>query len=113
SSVKKLEDIRLAAAAYEAVKSKCELAGDWIAVIQKRENPDGTFGTGPTAARETGGAVVTLLRLGAEVDRRDNVLKVLKAGQLADGGWGMDGTRADLETTYRVMRAFVMLKDRP
>jgi prenyltransferase beta subunit len=110
---KKFEEIRLAAAAYEALGAKCELANNWIAGIVRTHNPDGTYGKGSGAARETASAVVTLLRLGADVEHRDNVLKVLKAGQHADGGWGKGGEGPDLETTYRVMRAFFMLKDHP
>ena len=113
SSVKKYEDIRLAAAAYESVNTKCELASDWVSVIDKMQNPDGTFGTGAAAARETGGAVVALMRLGAKVEKKDNVLKALKAGQLSDGGWGKDKGTSDLESSYRVLRAFVMFKERP
>jgi prenyltransferase beta subunit len=39
---------------------------------------------------------------------------VLKKGQRADGGFGKEQSKtSDLETSYRVMRAFVMLKDKP
>jgi hypothetical protein len=37
----------------------------------------------------------------------------LRAGQRADGGFGKDDSGSDLETTYRAMRAFAMLKCRP
>jgi hypothetical protein len=47
------------------------------------------------------------------VDSPDNVVKVLKEGQRKDGGWGKDGLPSDLETTYRVVRALVMLKAQP
>jgi prenyltransferase beta subunit len=113
SNAKKFEDIRLAAAAYEGVQCKCELAADWIVSIQDKQNPDGTYGKGTTSARDTAGSVVTLLRLGGAVEKRDNVLKALKAGQLPDGGWCMAGNKSDLGSTYRVMRAFVMLKAQP
>jgi prenyltransferase beta subunit len=107
------EERRLAAAAYETVGAKCELSDNWVAAIQRQVNPDGTYGKGDGAARTTASAAVTLLRLGAPVEKRDNILKVLKGGQRDDGGWGKDGEPSDLETTYRVMRAFVMLKDSP
>jgi hypothetical protein len=40
---------------------------------------------------------------------------VLIDGQRQNGGWGKDDSEiaSDLETTYRVMRCFVMLKARP
>jgi hypothetical protein len=42
------------------------------------------------------------------------VLKAIKEGQRLNGGYGKGGSDvSDLETTYRVMRAFVMLKARP
>jgi prenyltransferase beta subunit len=110
---KAFEEWRLAAAAYEAIGAKCELADNWVAAIQRAAKPDGTYGKGDGAARATAGAVVTLLRLGAPVDKRESVLKLLKAGQRDDGGWGKAGEPSDLETTYRVVRAFVMLKDSP
>jgi prenyltransferase beta subunit len=113
SSVKKVEDIRIAAAAYEAVKSKCELAADWIVTLREAQNADGTFGQGKRQARETAEAVIALLRLGSEIEKRDIIVKAIKAGQLADGGWGRGEGKSDLDSTYRAMRALVMLKDRP
>ena len=42
------------------------------------------------------------------------VLRVLRQGQRPDGGFGKEQvTGSDLETTYRVMRAFHMLKAAP
>lgn len=111
--VKTFDEMRLAAAAYEALGSKCELADNWIAAIARKRNADGTFGKGPGAARETAGAVVTLLRLGAPLEHRSSVLKTIQMGQLADGAWGKDDQGSDLETTYRVVRALVMLKAHP
>jgi hypothetical protein len=64
-------------------------------------------------ARDTGGSVVTVLRLGGKTS--DRCVKVLKAGQRQNGGYGKadSDSASDLETTYRVMRCFVMLKARP
>jgi prenyltransferase beta subunit len=107
------EDRRLAAAAFETIKSKCGLADSWIATIQKTRNPDGTFGKGPALARDTASAAVTILRLDGELDNREKVLQTLKTGQLRDGGWGKDSDQSDLETTYRVMRGLMMLKAKP
>jgi len=55
------------------------------------------------------------LRLGGKVADTDKVLSVLKQGQRKSGGYGKDdsGDASDLETTYRVMRSFMMLKSRP
>jgi len=65
-------------------------------------------------ARETGGAVAAVLRLGGKVEHPDAVLKAMKDGQRADGGYGKDDSPAsDLESTYRVMRSLHMLKRSP
>jgi hypothetical protein len=110
---KAFEEVRLAAAAYEALGSKCDLADNWVAEIVRRRNPDGTYGKGGSLARDTASAVVTLLRLGAKVEHKEKVLDALKAGQRPDGGWAKEGEASELETTYRVMRAFFMFKAPP
>ena len=52
-----------------------------------------------------------MLRLGGDVEHTDAVLKEMKAGQRADGGFGKeDSPSSDLETCYRVMRSLHMLK---
>jgi hypothetical protein len=58
---------------------------------------------------------VTLLRLGGDVADRAALVKILKDGQRRNGGYGKDDNEiaSDLETTYRVMRCFVMLKASP
>jgi hypothetical protein len=44
----------------------------------------------------------------------ENVIRTMKAGQRPDGGFGQaDAKSSDLETSYRVMRAFHMLKATP
>src|SRR5207302_19214 len=56
------------------------------------------------------------LRLGHEIDKDKLpvVLEGLRAGQRPNGGYGKDDSpKADLESTYRVMRAFMMLKQKP
>jgi prenyltransferase beta subunit len=112
-NAKSFEEIRIAAAAYEAVNTKCTLADDWLDSVQRMQNPDGTFGKDDPRARTTAAAVVTILRLGGKVFKQDEVLKTLKAAQRPDGGWGKDAAESDLDATYLVMRAFVMLKARP
>ncbi len=113
SCVKKIEDIQLTAAAYEAVHSKCELAQDWIVTLQDTQNPDGTFGKGDNPAGVSAAAMVALRRLGGQVRKTEQVLKTLKTSQQSDGGWGKKGAASDLETTYRVIQAMVYFKDKP
>ena len=114
ANAKGFEEIRIAAAGLEAVGKRPAVADAWLEEIAKLRNPDGTYGKGPGTARATGGSVAAVLRLGGKVENRDNVVKALKAGQRADGGFGKEEDQAsDLETTYRVMRAFMMLKEKP
>ncbi|GBD37287.1 hypothetical protein HRbin36_02418 [bacterium HR36] len=112
---KTFEEIRIAAAAFEALHlqpSKKTLKA-WQQEILRRRNPDGTFGTGGDVPRDTASAVACLLRLGLSVENRETAAKAIVAGQRPDGGWGREGQPSDLETTYRVMRAFFMLKHQP
>ncbi len=111
---KSFEDIRIAAAALESLGKTSPRNGAWIETIRKMQNADGTFGKGPGQARATGGAVAAILRLGGKVDRAA-VLAALKQEQRKTGGYGKAdaGDASDLETTYRVMRTFMMLKSRP
>ncbi len=112
--VQSFEDIRIAAAALEAVHQRPAKAEDWLKQVLKLRNEDGTFGKETGAARFTGGAVVTILRLGGKEAGKKKVLKTLQAGQRKDGGFGKEGAAgSDLQTCYRVVRAFVMLKKKP
>lgn len=111
--VKSFEDVRIAAAGLEAVGKLPPAADEWLDMLKRMRNEDGTFGKGDAKTRATGGAAVAVLRLGGKVDR-DKVLAALKAGQREDGGFGKEGAKSsDLETSYRVLRAFHMLKDTP
>jgi prenyltransferase beta subunit len=116
------EEIRIAAAAYEAWYDKQPdpaldtLRQKWLAQVRQDRQPDGSWGRGEGAARDTASAVVTLLRLGAsrEEDLRQVVRDKVLAAQRSDGGWGKAGSsRSDLETTYRVMRCLHMLGLKP
>jgi hypothetical protein len=112
--VKTFEDIRIAAAGLEAIGKRPPQADDWAKQIAALRDARGLYGKDDARVRDTGGAVVAALRLGSKAENRDEVLKALKAGQRADAGFGKPGaTTSDLETTYRVVRAFVMLHDRP
>ena len=114
-NAKSFEEIRIAAAGLEAIQQKSPKKDEWLKDVTKLMNDDGTFGKGPGQARATGGSVVTLLRLGAKSADTDRVLKVLMDGQRQNGGYGKDDDAigSDLETTYRVMRCFMMMKTRP
>ncbi len=113
-NAKTFEEVRIAAAGLEAIGKRSAKTDDWLKLLAGMRNPDGSYGKGDDQARATGGAVAAQLRLGDKPKDPKAVLAVLKAGQRADGGFGKEDTKtSDLETSYRVTRAFVMLGDRP
>lgn len=108
------EEIRIAAAGLERLDAEAPRATEWLETLDKDANKEGTFGKGKGMARDTASYGVTWLRLGGKIDKPDRILKVLRDGQRADGGFGKaDSDTSDLETTYRVMRCFMMLKAQP
>jgi hypothetical protein len=111
---KTFEEIRLTAASFESLGQRPPHAEAWLAQLAKLRNGDGTYGKGGGVARDTGGSVCAVLRLGGTVEHPDKVLKALNAGQRKDGGFGKPGAEgSDLETSYRIARAFHMLKAQP
>jgi hypothetical protein len=108
------EEIRLAAAGLEAIGKRPPQADDWLKQIQAMQNPNGTFGKGAGAARDTGSAVAAILRLGGKIENPDQIIQQMKEGQRPNGAFGKaDVETSDLETTYRVTRSLHMLKAKP
>jgi prenyltransferase beta subunit len=113
-NAKSFEEVRMAAAGAEAAGKHPAESEKWIKQISDMRTADGLYGKGDGQARETGGSVAAILRLGGKVENVKEVLAALKAGQRKDGAFGKaDAANSDLETSYRVMRAFHMLKDQP
>jgi prenyltransferase beta subunit len=113
-NAKTFEEIRIAAAGVEAARQRPKAADAWVEQVTALRNKDGIFGEDDGQARETGSALVVLLRLGGKVSKVEKVQKVLLDGQRKDGGFGKAGTEgSDLETSYRVMRALHMLNEKP
>jgi prenyltransferase beta subunit len=111
---KTFEEIRLTAASFESLGKRPPHAKAWLEQIAKLRHADGTYGKGDGMARDTGGAAVAVQRLGGKIEHPENVLKAMNAGQRRDGGFGKPGVEgSDLETTYRVTRAFHVLKKKP
>jgi prenyltransferase beta subunit len=111
---KAFEDVRMAAAGLETIGKRSEKNEAWLARLARLRNADGTFGKGKGLARDTGGAVAAVLRLGGKVKDAAVIVKVLDASQRKDGGFGREDTDgSDLDTSYRVTRTYVMLKARP
>jgi hypothetical protein len=113
-NARNFDQIRIAAAGVEALGKQPPQAQAWLEQVRKMANADGAFGKGDGAARDTGSAAVVLLRLAGKVENPDVILKALNAGQRNDGGFGKaDAKGSDLESSYRVMRAYHMLKAKP
>jgi prenyltransferase beta subunit len=116
SHAKSFEERRLAVAGMEAVGGFDLAIKIWFDEVRKTANPDGTYGKGDAQARETGGVIAMFLRAGEKLpdDQRKAVIAALNAGQREDGGFGKPGEKgSDGETTYRVMRAFHLLQEKP
>ncbi|WP_422931047.1 family 16 glycoside hydrolase [Singulisphaera sp. PoT] len=110
---KEFEEIRIAAAGLEAVGKTSPDFEAWTKKVEAMRNSDGTFGKGGAQARDTGGATALLLRMGVKVDKKDAILQALRARQNADGAWSKADGVSELETSYRIMRTFYMLKETP
>lgn len=118
---KTFEEVRIGAAAVEAwgVK-KCpfklddwfKIASKYIASLNLKGNVE-AFRDG--GAREAGSYVALVLRLHLlPADNLGLPGLSLRDGQRDDGGWGKKGEKAsDIETTYRVMRAMMLMKMKP
>jgi prenyltransferase beta subunit len=118
ANAKTFEDVRIGAAAVEAWGVKdCPFKLDAWADVARKQLDEGFGDPADGGARELGSVAAMLLRLErAEVREQEKMLtaRLVRAGQRADGGWGKKGEKdSDIETTYRVMRAFYLLKETP
>ncbi|MFO0797692.1 MAG: prenyltransferase/squalene oxidase repeat-containing protein [Gemmataceae bacterium] len=107
------EDVRIAAAGVEAwgVKDSPFDVKPWVDAGREHLKT-----VGLADAREVGSATALALRLGGTPGQQERLALggVLTGGQRPDGGWGKAGAKgSDLETTYRVMRALVLLNEPP
>jgi hypothetical protein len=117
-NVKNFDELRLAVAATETIRKDMPHSDTMQKVVRDiREGLEVVRekkGAAKAQARETGSMVVTLLRLSAKVPNETTMRRVILDGQLRDGGYAKENAdKSDLESTYRVTRALVMLKLRP
>lgn len=113
---KTYEEVRVAIAGLEAIKAASPDYPRWTSeVINKDRNADGTYGTGAAKPKATGGSAAALLRMGVpiEPEARAAILAAMRAGQREDGGWSGNDGPSDLPSSYRIMRAFFMMKEKP
>jgi hypothetical protein len=113
-NAKTFEDVRIGAAAVEAwgVKDCPFQLDDWFAVAEKHAAALAFSPALQDGARDTGSIGAMYLRLGRKVEA--HLPGFLQDGQREDGGWGKGKEKtSDAETTYRVMRALMLLKSKP
>jgi len=109
-NAKAIPEIYIAEAALYAAGLQPLHPQAWLAAFESTRNADGSYGK---TAADTARAVVTHLRLNTQPSDLPGALKALRAAQIADGAFGTTGSSSDLETSYPVMRAFFMLKEKP
>ena len=113
------EEIRIAAAAVEAFGGVKEwtpkVTLEWFTTalgygLFSVQNGDAQQNT-----RDRASSDVAMIRLSEQnVIKADVATKGYCTGQREDGGWGKAGEKSsDMESCYRVMRAFYMLKEKP
>lgn len=112
---KGFEDVRIAVAGMEGANEFPEVVKTWHEDVLKAANGDGTWGK-DDKARATGSAVALLLRSGGKLGdaQRGKALEAMRAGQNVDGGFAKaSDASSELESSYRIMRAFHMMKEKP
>lgn len=117
-NAKTFEDVRIGAAAVEAWGVKdCPFKLDEWFKIATGEFPKTLPQINDGGARVIGSITAFIRRLELQKDNDSKpaaVAELLSSGQLPDGGWNRQGEKAsDMETTYRVMRGFMLLKEQP
>ena len=115
ANAKTYEEVRIAIAGCDMIQATSPAFPRWTEIMNANRNADGSYGTGAAAPRATGGSAAALLRMGVPIEPAPKaaILATLRAGQKADGAWGEGDGASDLPTTYRIMRAFFMMKEKP
>jgi hypothetical protein len=116
-NAKTFEEVRIGAAAVEAwgVKDCPFKLDDWVAVADKEAKTKlGDVKDG--GARVSGSLAAMILRLGGKIPENNLgvIALILVSGQRDDGAWSKQGEKtSDIESTYRVMRALMLMKEKP
>jgi len=113
ANARAFEEVRMSIAGLEAVGARSPDFAHWAEQLEALRTPDGSFGQHPGKAFVSGGVAAAILRMGMNLEKRDAVIATIKAGQRPDGAWSKDDGPSDLSSSYRVMRALYMLKEKP
>jgi prenyltransferase beta subunit len=120
-NAKTFEDVRIGAAAVEAWGVKdCPFKLDgWEKIAEQQvfggDKPSFTSESLQDGeARELGSFLAFGMRLGILPLKPETAGFRINEGQRKDGGWGKHGEKSsDIESTYRVMRALMLIKEKP
>ena len=115
-SIKSFEDARISAAAVEAwgVKDVPEFGKKLLEGVEIVG--DGGPPADDDPARALGALIAMKLQLNGAMSDEGKKLLIARIdeGQRPDGGWGkLNEKSSDLDSTYRVMRAFLLMKQKP
>ena len=116
ANAKTFEDVRIAAAAVESwgVKDCPFDLKPWLMIAEKHIDGIGYSPAKEDGARDTASFAAMVLRLKVPLPAGHKVGSILNSGQRDDGGFGEGkGNASDLGSTYRVMRALYLLKEKP
>ncbi len=106
----------MAVAGLESIKATSPDVPRWAAQVSEgNATPTGPSARARRIARRPGRGGRALLRMGirAEPEQKAAILAALRAGQKPDGGWSEGDGPSDLNSSYRIMRAFFMMKEKP
>ena len=117
-NAKSFDDVRIGAAALESLNKKPDWVNAWYKFADAQMiNEDGTAGEPDSVSRDTASVLAMKMRLGEKLDtfkNAKNLPAILQGGQWKDGGFGRHGAeKSDFESTYRVMRAMMLMKIKP
>lgn len=113
ANARAFEEVRMSIAGLEAVGARSPDFSRWAEQLETMRTPDGSFGQHPGKAFVSRGVAAAILRMGMNLEKRDSVIATIKTGQRPDGAWSKDDGPSDLSSSYRVIRALYMLKEKP
>ena len=112
-NARSFEEVRMSAAGLEATGVYSPDTPRWFHQLQGMRNAENSFGSGAAVPFITGGVTAAILRLGMPLEHRDAIVRAIKAGQRPEGAWSKDDGPPDLSSSYRIMRAMYMMREKP
>lgn len=116
ANAKTFDEVRIGAAAVEAwgVKECPFDLEPWLTIAKRTGWPQSDTTKPDGTGRNIGSSAALWLRLGQTFSPANTTSTTLPGTQWPDGGWGKTGeAKSDLESTYRVMRALMLMKVKP